>query len=225
MTKDVLLDTIIALTLGLVAGAGLFGGGGARYALEDRRGGLVGVVGLPSFSLVPDSSLFLFLGGGFGFSLVIGGELSFSSMKGFPVLSTELTESVEFSEPSGLGSGPKICEKNNRLPSIVLLRHYRLPYITRKILLLKTNGVLRPLVSHTFVLFTHESLAIILNLEHVKTKKVTLILLNIIKHTVLSGTQLAVYRKKISFNHSILKKIAMASKMEEADLGPLRSER
>ena len=118
--RHILLDTIIALTLGLVAGAGLFGGGGARYALEERGGGLVGVTGLPSFSLVPVSSLFLFLGGGFGFSLVIG-ELSFSSMKGFPVLSTELEESVEFSEPSGLGSGPKIWEKSHRLLSITLL--------------------------------------------------------------------------------------------------------
>lgn len=105
------------MTLGLVAGAGLFGGGGARYALEERGRGLVGVTGLPSFSLAPDSSLFLFLGGGFGFSLVIV-ELSFSSRKGFPVLSTELEESVEFSEVSGLGSGPKTYEKNHRLPSI-----------------------------------------------------------------------------------------------------------
>jgi len=104
--KEILLDTIIALTLGFVAGAGLFGGGGARYALEGRGRGLVGVTGLPSLSLVPVSSLFLFFGGGFGFSLAIG-ELSFSSMKGFPVLSTELKVSVEFSEPSGL-SGPKI---------------------------------------------------------------------------------------------------------------------
>ena len=106
MMKDILLDTMIALTLGFVAGTGLFGGGGARYALEERTG-LLDVTGLPSLSLVPVSSLFLFLGGGFGFSLVIG-ELSFSSMKGFPVFSTELKESVEFSEPSGLGSAPKI---------------------------------------------------------------------------------------------------------------------
>lgn len=96
ITKDILLDTIIALTLGLVAGTGLFGGGGARYALEGRGRGLVDVAGLPSLSLAPVSSLSLFLGGGFGFSLVIG-ELSFSSMKGFPVLSTELKDSVEFS--------------------------------------------------------------------------------------------------------------------------------
>lgn len=129
---DILLDTIIALTLGFVAGAGLYGGGGARYALEVR--GLVGVTGLLSFSLVPDSSLFLFLGGGFGFSLVTG-ELSFSSMKGFPVLSTELKESVESSEPSGLGSGPKIWERNHlevTQYNTTMTLQIDFPFITRK---------------------------------------------------------------------------------------------
>ena len=71
----------------------------------------MGVTVLPSFNLALDSSLFLFFGGGFGFSLTIV-EFSFSLMKGFPAFSTEFgDESVE--SVSGLGSGPKICEKKH----------------------------------------------------------------------------------------------------------------
>ncbi len=83
------------------------------------------MTGLLSFSLVRESSLFLFLGGGLGFSLVIV-EFSFSSIKGFPVkglpvLSTEFEESVESSVGSGLASGPKTCKKSWRLPNLPLV--------------------------------------------------------------------------------------------------------
>ena len=100
-----------ALTLVRTAGAGLLGGGGARYALEGSRG-FVGVVGVGVFS-----SLFLFLGGGFGLLLVVvlfEGISGSSFKKGFVLLATEF-ESGELFEsltPSGL-SGPKICKRRN----------------------------------------------------------------------------------------------------------------
>lgn len=68
MTEGSLPVTIMGWTLGLVAGTGLDGGGGARWVLEGRGRGFVGVTILLSFNLVPDSSLFRFLGGGLGFS-------------------------------------------------------------------------------------------------------------------------------------------------------------
>ena len=101
----------MAFIFGRAAGTGLLaGGGGARYPLAGRRG-FVGVTFLLSFSFVPESSLFLFLGGGFGFSYVFE-ELSSSSFKnGFVLTGSEFVSLGESLTLSGL-SGPNICGRD-----------------------------------------------------------------------------------------------------------------
>ena len=104
----------MAFTLGRAAGTGLLaGGGGARYPLAGSRG-FVGVTFLLSFSFVPESSLFLFLGGGFGFSYVFEelSSSSFSSFKnGFVLTGSEFVSLGESLTLSGL-SGPNICKRD-----------------------------------------------------------------------------------------------------------------
>lgn len=87
----------------------LLGGGGARYPFEGS-GAFVGVMFLFSVSFAPDSSLFLFLGGGFGFSLISEGLSGSSSRNGFVLTGTEFEGLGELSRPSGL-SGPNIYRK------------------------------------------------------------------------------------------------------------------
>lgn len=102
----------MAFTLGRAAGTGLLaGGGGARYPLAGSSG-FVGVTFLLSFSFVPESSLFLFFGGGFGFSYVFEGLSSSSSFKnGFVLTGSEFVSLGESLTLSGL-SGPNICGRD-----------------------------------------------------------------------------------------------------------------
>lgn len=109
----VLPDVGTVLKRDWAAGVGLLlGGGGAQYALGRRRG-LGGV--LLSISVVPDeSSLFLFLGRGFGFTATRLEESSdSSSRKGFVLTGAESAGISLSCMPSGLSrisgvSGPNI---------------------------------------------------------------------------------------------------------------------
>ena len=108
----VLPETATVLTRGWATGAGLLlGGGGAQYAFGRRRG-LVGVTFLLSICAVPDeSSLFLFLGGGFGLTLTQLEESSDSSSKNGFVLTGAESVGISLScMPPGLSgkSGPNI---------------------------------------------------------------------------------------------------------------------
>ena len=64
-----------------------------------------------SFNFVPVSSLFLFFGGGFGFSLVLEESSSSSFKKGFVLIGTEFVELGESLTASGL-SGPNTYGKD-----------------------------------------------------------------------------------------------------------------